>query len=641
MFTVKRSIHNPIISSMQTHPWEDFGTFNWAPVADDSKNSTIHCVYRAMSRPSLIPENKVYVSSVGYAKSKDGICYTNRTQLIKPELDWERYGCEDPRITKLNNKYFIFYTALSVYPFRHDGIKVACAITKDFKHIDEKHLVTPFNAKAMALFPSKVNGKLTAILTVNTDNIKRTARVALAQFDKESDIWNPLFWNEWYKNLNKHVIHIRRTITDHIEVGAAPVKTKDGWLLIYAHIQQYQSTNKIFGIEALLLDLKNPRKIIGRTRYPLLIPEESYEKYGQVPNVIFPSGALIRGERLWIFYGGADTTSCVADVSLKDLLHGIQPKKRRNYTTRYAKNPIIAPVKGNAWESKATFNPAAIDLDGKIHIVYRAMSEDNTSVMGYAVTKDGFKITERLDKPIYVPRGAYEDKRVPNGNSGCEDARIVRIGNKLYMTYTAYNGVEVPRVALSTISIKDFLNRDWKWSNPVLITPKNIDDKDACILPEKINGQYMIIHRIDSQICYDMVNSLDRIGDEVTQGMRLLSPRYGMWDSKKVGLAGVPIKTEKGWILFYHGVGEDCQYRVGAALLDLKNPADLISRTDDAIFEPVKKYEKEGQVPNVVFPCAHILRNDLIYHYYGGGDSVIGVATTKLSSLLSMLQPQQ
>ena len=636
MFSVKRSLYNPILSPRKDNPWESFAAFNWSAIVG-RKDKKIHAVYRAMAEPELIPKENIFISSIGYASSRDGKSFTKSTQLIKPELEWERYGCEDPRVAELNGKYYIFYTALSVYPFRHDGIKVACAITKDFKKIDAKYLVTTFNAKAMALFPSKVNGKIMAILTVNTDNPNRMAKIALAEFDKEEDIWSPLYWQAWYRNLSKNILRVRRTITDHVEVGAAPIRLKEGWLLVYSHIQNYHSDHRIFGIEALLLDLDNPKKVIGRTRHPMLIPEEAYEKYGQIPNVVFPSGSMIQGDDLWILYGAADTTCCLAKVKLNSLLKSMRPLKKYDHVQRSSKNPIISPIPDHPWESKATFNPASIELNNKIHIVYRAMSEDNTSTMGYAVSFDGLTIHERLPEPIYVPREEFESKKVPNGNSGCEDPRITKIGDRLYMCYTAYNGAEVPRVGMSYISVKDFLKRNWNWSKPILITPPDIDDKDACILPEKINGQYMILHRIKNQICVDFFSSLDRPLEEVTRGIRLMGPRFGMWDSKKIGIAGVPIKTKAGWLLLYHGVGEDVYYRLGAALLDLKNPMRVISRTNETILEPEKKYEKEGHVPNVVFPCGHILRGDTLYHYYGGADSVIGVATMKLSTLLEML----
>ena len=637
MFSVKRSAYNPIIKPGNKYQWETSAAFNWSAVNDKKDKKTTHCVYRAISEPDLVPQSSPYISTIGYAKSIDGIFYDKKSQLVKPEFTWERYGCEDPRITELDGKYYIFYTALSAFPFRYFGIKVACAVTRDFKTLESKHLVTPFNAKAMALFPGRINGKLTAVLTANTDNAKRTARIAIAQFDHEEEIWDIAYWRDWYKRISKNVLHIRRAATDHVEVGAAPVKTKDGWLLVYAHIQNYPTDHKIFGIEALLLDLKDPRKIVGRTKHPIMVPEESYEKYGQVPNVIFPSGALIRDKNLNIFYGAADTTSCVAEVKLDGLLQSMSPKGRESYSTRFNKNPIMRPVKKHPWESKAVFNPAAIDLDGRVHIIYRANAENNTSTMGYAVSKNGLNIDERLPEPIYTPRADFEMKKIINGNSGCEDPRIVKIGNILYMFYTAYNGITVPRVAMTWISVNDFLKRKWNWSRPVLVTPPGIDDKDACIFPEKIDGKYCFIHRINHKICIDFWTSFKAAPKETTRGIMLMGSRYGMWDSKKIGLAGPPLKTKAGWLMFYHGIGEDLHYRLGAALLDIKNPLTVLSRTDEAILEPVKKYEKQGQIPNVVFPCSHILRGDTIYHYYGGADSVIGVATQKLSKILSTL----
>ncbi len=637
MFSVKRLTSNPILKPDSNKSWETVAAFNWSVVKDKKDKKITHALYRAMSSPYLVPDKFPYISTIGYAKSVDGVNFTDKRQLIKPEYDWERYGCEDPRVTEIDGKYYIFYTALSVFPFRYFGIKTACAITRDFKTIDSKHLVTPFNSKAMAFFPAKINGKLTAILTAHTDNVKRISRIAIAQFDREEQMWDIDYWRHWHKNLRKNSLNVRRCVTDHVEVGAVPVATKDGWLLIYSHIQNYLKENKIFGIEALLLDRNNPYKIIGRTKYPIMIPEESYEKYGQVPNVAFPSGALVRDKNLHIFYGAADTTSCIAEVKLDSLLKSLYPSERKRCSLRFEKNPIIKPLKKNHWESKAVFNPAAVDLEGNIHIVYRAMSEDNTSTMGYAVSKDGLNINQRLPEPIYTPRLDFELKKVVGGNSGCEDPRIVKVANQLYMFYTAYNGVGVPRVALTTIAVKDFLKKNWSWSKPVLITPPKVDDKDASIFPEKIKGKYCFIHRIKHQICLDFLSSLKSPLREKMFGIKLFGPRYGMWDSKKIGLAGSPLKTKDGWLMFYHGIGEDNHYRLGAALLDIKNPLIVLSRTNAPLLEPIKKYEKQGQVPNVVFPCAHILRGDTIYHYYGGGDSVVAVATQKLSKVLALL----
>jgi len=116
-----------------------------------------------------------------------------------------------------------------------------------------------------------------------------------------------------------------------------------------------------------------------------------------------------------------------------------------------------------------------------------------------------------------------------------------------------------------------------------------------------------------------------------------MKPRPGMWDGRKIGIAAPPIKTKKGWLLFYHGISERNIYRLGVALLDLKNPTEVISRVTDAILWPEMPYEKAGQVTNVVFPCGAVLRKDTIYIYYGAADSVTCGATVKLSKVLKVL----
>jgi len=637
MFVTKRSDQNPLLIPNRDHYWEEFATFNLCTI---KRGKTIYGLYRAISAVDKMRDPH-QVSVIGIGKSKDGIHFTDREHFILPEKEWDQYGCEDPRITFFEGKYYIFYTAISKYPLGPEGIKVAVAISRDLKKIDERHFVTPFNAKAMTLFPERINGKVTVIFSAHTDS--PPAKMVFAQVDKIEELWVPDFWDKWNETIDNHVIDPRRNVYDHVEVGAPPIKTKYGWLLVYSHIQNYfenpDRIDRIFGIEALLLDLKDPKKIIGRTSGPILAPEEAYELSGYIPNVVFPTGLILEKDILTIYYGAADTTACSASLSLTDLISTIHPNFSERWKfKRYEKNPIISPIAGHPWEAKATFNPACIYLDGKIHILYRTSSNDNTSCIGYASSKNGFDIIERIADPIYVPRENFEMKKINNGNSGCEDPRLTKIGKNIYICYTAFDSIGPPRVAISSISEKDFLAHIWKWEKPFLITPAGFDDKDTCLFPEKLPSGYFILHRVGNEMCGDYFKTLDFSKEIVKKCIRIIGPRINAWDSSKVGISGPPIKTKYGWLLLYHGVSKSHNtYRVGAVLLDLKDPAIVLSRSTDHIFEPIESYEKIGVVNNVVFPCGMVLKGKLLYIYYGGADTVTGVATMEMDILMKAL----
>lgn len=642
MLKLHRHPDNPIILPSISNEWEKGGAFNGSVT---KKGDEYIIAYRAMTPKKFYLDANIQVSSIGIAKSSDGVHFHDHSQLVKPEEEWERYGCEDPRITFIDGKFYIFYTALSGYPFSADNIKVAVAISSDLQTIEERHLVTPFNAKAMGLFPEKVHDKYVAFLSADTD--KPPAKIGLAFLEKIEDLWNKDYWDNWYKNLDKNTLPLLRHSRDQIEAGAVPVKTREGWLLLYSLIGNYYSNDKIFTIEAALLDSDNPLRIKKRTENALLTPQEEYELYGNIPNVIFPTGAQILDEDLYVYYGAADTTCAVATCKLEELLssmrfhHNDDPHSPRVRFERYANNPLLEPIEEHGWESKAVFNPAALYEDNKIHILYRAMGEDNKSVIGYASSTNGVTIDERLPYPIYTPREPFEMK-IKEGNFGCEDPRVVRIDDTFYICYTAFDGGEnPPRVALSSIKVSDFMNRHWEWDRPILISPPTIDDKDATLFPKKINNKYVFLHRINDDIWIDFVDDLKFNEGKYLDGEILLHTRVDHWDHKKIGIAGPPIETSKGWLLLYHGIDESNTYKVGACLLDLNNPDVVLSRLSYPIFEPEEKYEKEGIVNNVVFPCGNIVKNDTLYIYYGGADKVLAVASMNMNILLDELSKYQ
>jgi len=297
---------------------------------------------------------------------------------------------------------------------------------------------------------------------------------------------------------------------------------------------------------------------------------------------------------------------------------------------RFGGNPILKKIKNHDWE-KYVYNPGAIFLEDKIHIIYRAMGKDKVSRFGYASTKDGFHIDERVDEPIFVPVGEFEEKVVEFRNSGVEDPRLVRIGNRIYMTYAAVNG-RVSYIALASINVKDFLNKNWKWKRHGILFP-DCDGRNAVLFPKKIKNRFVLYPRFKPDIFVSYSKDLKNW----TKPKRIMKPRKGMWDDLKIGAGAPPILTEKGWVLIYHGVQATRKgniYRVGLALIDLENPEKILFRSEKPILEPVKKYERFGQVNNVVFPCGAVVLNKKLFVYYGGADSVVCVATANLSKLL-------
>lgn len=317
------------------------------------------------------------------------------------------------------------------------------------------------------------------------------------------------------------------------------------------------------------------------------------------------------------------------------------------------KNPIIKPTSRH-WESRATFNPAAVYEAGKVHIVYRAIGDHDVSVLGYASSKDGIHIDERLPDPIYVPREDFETggkhksyhhhlSPFASGGGiygGCEDPRLTKIDGRFYMTYVAYDGNNPPRVALTSIDEKDFLDHEWNWGKPVLISPPGRVDKNACILPEKIDNKYVVFHRIFPNILIDFVDSLEFDGETTfIHGEYKIPPRSGYWDSRKLGVGPPPIKTEAGWLVIYQAVDDRnaSQYKIGAMLLDLADPTRVLHRTVRPILEPNAWYENEGHKSGVAYPCGAVVLDSQIIVYYGGADTVVCVAHAPIDEFLDHL----
>lgn len=302
---------------------------------------------------------------------------------------------------------------------------------------------------------------------------------------------------------------------------------------------------------------------------------------------------------------------------------------------RYEGNPLLEPIAEHGWESKYVLNPGALRIKDKVYLFYRAVGEDDISTIGLAVT-DGYKVLERLPQPIFLP-GMPEEKM------GCEDPRLIIIGERIWMLYTAYDG-NIAQIAAASIKVDDFLERRWDaWQREGLAF-KNIWDKDAILFPEKINGKYILYHRIEPSMWITYMQELAFPCRE--QHAIIMGPRPGrMWDSQKIGAGAQPLKTIYGWLLVYHGVDYNYVYRLGVILVDLKDPQRVLYRSPNPILEPEEDYEiglDGAWVPNVVFTCGAVAGSDKgvledddeILVYYGAADTSIGMASATLADLI-------
>lgn len=278
---------------------------------------------------------------------------------------------------------------------------------------------------------------------------------------------------------------------------------------------------------------------------------------------------------------------------------------------RHSQEPILSPIKEHTWESVSVFNCSVV-YDGELfHMLYRAADSADKkkfiSSFGYAVSKDGFNFM-RLDKPVFQGEGEQEKR-------GCEDPRITKFHDKYYIIYSGYSGYDV-RICMATT--KNFITYE---RQGVFFDDK--DNKDAALFPDKVKGKYVLLHRRMPNIWLSFSDDLIKWEDHIL----LMEIIPDSWQSYKIGINGPPLKTESGWLLFYHGVDNEKNYRLGAALLDLNNPAKVLKRYEHPILEPELQWEKQGVVSNVVFSCCAIEYNNQYFIYYGGADTSIGLAT--------------
>ena len=292
---------------------------------------------------------------------------------------------------------------------------------------------------------------------------------------------------------------------------------------------------------------------------------------------------------------------------------------------RYENNPIITR-EHIPFPCHSVFNAAAARLGDETILLLRVEDLSGRSVFALARGKDGRNF-EVAAEPAMVPSmdgdfGIYERK-------GIEDPRVTQIDGVYYIMYIAASGYG-PRLALAKTT--DFAN----FERIALVSEP--DNKDGALFPRKIGGRYA---RLDRPMVGDMGNIWISYSDDLLHwgGSKVVLPvNADCWDSWRVGASAQPIETKYGWLEIYHGVRATSHgpvYRLGAAMLGLDDPSEVLCRSSIPILGPQEYYERVGDVPNVVFSTGALMEdNEQITIYYGAADTCICVGTAQLGDLM-------
>lgn len=311
-----------------------------------------------------------------------------------------------------------------------------------------------------------------------------------------------------------------------------------------------------------------------------------------------------------------------------------EPSGFESLLKRHPKNPILSAADW-PYQVNTVFNAGATLLeDGTTLLLCRVEDRRGLSHLCAARSKNGID-NWQIDPQPTLPANP---EHYPEEQWGIEDPRVTYLPEieQYAIAFTAYFvGGTVVSLALT----RDF--REFQRLGPIT-TPWN---KDAAVLPRRINGLWALIHRplgMDngSHIWISFSEDLVRWGNHK---LIFMSRRGTWWDSHKIGLSSTPIETDQGWLMIYHGVkhtADGLLYRQGLALLDLEDPATCILRGDEWIFSPEESYEMIGDVGDVVFSCGHTIApdDDTLRLYYGGADTCMALATGSIREMLKWLE---
>ena len=308
-------------------------------------------------------------------------------------------------------------------------------------------------------------------------------------------------------------------------------------------------------------------------------------------------------------------------------------REHRPLFTRHPANPLLTPARW-PYPINAVLNAGAAEVDGTTVLLCRVEDRRGISHLAVARSNDGVSNWVVDDEPLLQP-----DPAAPHEEWGLEDPRLTWLSEleAWAIVYTSF-GPGGPSISVATT--RDFRSVD------KLGMVRAPEDKNGALLPRRVNGRYILLHRPVTALTARSDIWLSRSTDlkSWSPPEPVLAARPGgWWDSARVGVGAPPLETEIGWLLVYHGVRQTVAgalYRVGLAMLDLADPTKVTRRCGEWVLGPAETYELIGDVPGVVFPCGlvHDAETDELRLYYGAADTCVAVATSTLSEVLEYVE---
>lgn len=293
---LRRISNKPLLFPIKENPWEAAAVFNCAAIYDNNK---VHMIYRATDIASSGKDGP-FISRLGYAAGEDGVNFNRmNTPLLTNEGEQELRGLEDPRIVKIENRFYMMYTG---YRGKEAGdYRICLASSPDLKKWKRHGVVLDESNKDGSLFPTRIGGRFCMFHRRDPD-IWIAYSDDLEIWTNHTKVMGPVSSSEWEAK--------------KIGIAGPPIKSKEGWLLIYHGV----SHDHVYSLGIALLDLADPSKVLFRQAEPILEPELLWEREGHVPNIVFSCGQVEIDDKIIVYYCGADTVIGAAEISKKDII---------------------------------------------------------------------------------------------------------------------------------------------------------------------------------------------------------------------------------------------------------------------------------------------------------------------------------